>query len=168
MTPARMIICCYSQYQPLYDRLKREIQNIEFHSGIPNIIQDYYFLNTRVNNLIVFDELMTEVKNDTVIVDIFSRGRHNNTSVILLLQTLFPQGRPATDIVLNSQYLILFDNHIDRHQILLLARRIYQKLTYKLTKAYETAISIPYGFIYILKSHYSRTPKTDRQSIERK
>jgi hypothetical protein len=37
-TPARMIICCYSQYQPLYDRLKREIQNIEFHSGIPNII----------------------------------------------------------------------------------------------------------------------------------
>ena len=111
---------------------------------------------------------MTEVKNDTVIVDIFSRGRHNNTSVILLLQTLFPQGRPATDIVLNSQYLLLFDSHIDRHRILLLAKRIYQKLTDKLTKAYETATSIPYGFTYILKSHYSRTPKTDRQSIERK
>jgi hypothetical protein len=59
------IIWCYSQYQPLYDRLKREIQNIEFHSGIPDDISEDYFLDTKVNNLIVLDDLMTEVKNDT-------------------------------------------------------------------------------------------------------
>jgi hypothetical protein len=84
-------------------------------------------LDTKVNNLIVLDDLMTEVKNDTRIGDIFSRGQHKNTSVILLLQNLFPQGKAARDIALNSQYLILFNNPIDRHQIVLLARRIYPK-----------------------------------------
>ena len=84
-------------------------------------------MDTKVNNLIVLDDLMTEVKNDTRIGDIFSRGRHKNTSVILLLQNLFPQGKAARDIALNSQYLLLFNNPIDRHQIVLLARRIYPK-----------------------------------------
>jgi hypothetical protein len=65
--------------------LSCEIQNIEFHSGIPDDISEDYFLDTKVNNLIVLDDLMTEVKNDTRIGDIFSRGRHKNTSVILLL-----------------------------------------------------------------------------------
>ena len=72
--PTQRIIWCYSQYQPLYDRFKREIQNIEFHSGIPDEISEDYFLDTKVNNLIVLDDLMTEVKNDTRIGDIFSRG----------------------------------------------------------------------------------------------
>jgi hypothetical protein len=40
---------------------------------------------------------MTEVKNDTRIGDIFSRGRHKNTSVILLLQNLFPQGKAKSN-----------------------------------------------------------------------
>ena len=161
--PMHRIIWCYSQYQPLYDTLKHEIPQIEFVQGIPDSISEDYYLDPKINNLIVLDDLMTEVKNDTRIADMFSRGRHRNASVILLLQNVFPQGKAARDIALNSQYLVLFNNPVDRLQILTLARRIYPKNPKKLLNAYHSAISIPYG--NLLVDLRATTPEHERLKI---
>ena len=37
----------------------------------------------------------------------------------------FPQGKACRDIILNTQYMVLFNNPIDRQQVVTLARRIY-------------------------------------------
>ena len=41
------ITWCYNQYQPLYDTLKDEVQNIEFVRGIPDDISEEYFLTPK-------------------------------------------------------------------------------------------------------------------------
>ena len=41
--------------------------------------------------LLVIDDLMTEAWHSSLVSDIFSKGRHLNVSVILILQSYFPQ-----------------------------------------------------------------------------
>ena len=143
------IIWCYNQYQPLYDTLKDEVQNIEFVRGIPDDISEEYFLNPRITNLIVLDDLMSVVKNDTRMADMFSHERHRYTSVVLILQNIFPQGKASRDIALNSQYLVLFNSPVDRMQIMTLARRIYPRNPEKFMNMYEKAITAPYGNLLV-------------------
>ena len=63
----------------------------------------------------MFDDLMTEAKCDQRIADLFTKGSHHrNISVVYLTQNLFPQGKACRDIILNTQYMVLFNNPIDR------------------------------------------------------
>ena len=69
---------------------------------------------------------MTKAKYDQRIADLFTKGSHHrNISIVYLTQNVFPQGRACRDIALNTQYLVLFNNPIDRQQVATLARRIY-------------------------------------------
>ena len=62
----------------------------------------------------MFDDLMTEAKCDQRIADLFTNGSHHrNISVVYLTQNLFPQGKASMDIILNTQYMVLFNNPID-------------------------------------------------------
>ena len=79
------------------------------------------------------------------------------TTEIYLLCTLpktcFPQGTACRDIALNTQYLVLFNNPIDRQQVATLARRIYPSTSAMFMKRFEEATSQPYGYLVIdLKS----------------
>ena len=74
----------------------------------------------------MFDDLMTEAKCDQINADLFTKGSHHrNISVVYLTQNLFPQGKACRDIILNTQYMVLFNNPINRQQVATLARRIY-------------------------------------------
>ena len=75
--PSERIICCYGQWQPLYEDLQKKLPSIEFVHGIPEYLNSSQFINPSQRNLIVFNDLMTEAKCDQRIADIFSRGSHH-------------------------------------------------------------------------------------------
>ena len=104
---------------------------------------------------------MTEAKCEQRIANLFNKGSHHrNISVVYLTQNLFPQGKACRDIILNTQYMALFNNHIDRQQVVTLARRIYPSMSAVFMKQFERATSYPYGHLVIdLKSD---TPEKDR------
>ena len=148
------IIWCFGQWQSLYDDIRKKIPWIEFVKGIPDYLNSENYIDTNKRNLLVFDYLMTEAKCDQRIADLFTRGSHHkNLSVVYLTQNLFPQGKACRDIALNTQYMVLFNNPIDRQQVATLARKIYPSTSAIFMKRFEQATSRPYGYLIIdLKS----------------
>ena len=127
--PPERILWCFGQWQPLYEDLQKRILCIEFIRGIPDYLDNAQFIDPSKRNLIIFDDLMTEAKCDQRIADLFTKGSHHrNISIVYLTQNVFPQGRACRDITLNTQYLVLFNNPIDRQQVATLARRIYPSI----------------------------------------
>ena len=114
-------------------------------------------INVGKRNLLVFDDLMTEANCDQRIADLFTKGSHHrNISIVYLTQNLFPQGKACRDIILNIQYMVLFNNPIDRQQVATLARRVYPSMSAVFMKRFEQATSYPYGHLVIdLKSNTS-------------
>ena len=118
--------------------------------GIPDYLNSTQFINPGKRNLIIFDDLMTEAKCDQRMADLFTKGSHyRNISIVYLTQNLFPQGKACRDIALNTQYLVLFNNPIDRQQVRTLARRIYPSTSAMFMKRFEEAISRPYGYLVV-------------------
>ena len=148
------IIWCFGQWQPLYDNIRKRIPRIEFVNGIPDHLNDHHYIDVSKRNVLVFDDLMTEAKCDQRIADLFTKGSHHrNISVVYLTQNLFPQWKVCRDIILNTQYMVLFNNPIDRQQVATLARRIYPFTSAVFIKRFERATSYPYGHLVIdLKS----------------
>ena len=109
-------------------------------------------------NVLVFDDLMTEAKCDQRIANLFTKGSHHrNISIVYLIQNSFPQGKACRDIILNTQYMVLFNNPIDRQQVVTLARRIYPSTSATFMKQFEQATSYLYGHLVIdLKFDTSR------------
>ena len=159
--PPERILWCFGQWQPLYEELQKRIPYIEFVHGIPDHIQNPQFINAGTRNLIILDDLMTEAKCDQRIADLFTKGSHHrNISIVYLTQNVFPQGKACRDIALNTQYLVLFNNQIDRQQVATLARRIYPSTSVTFMKRFEEATSRPYGYLVVdLKSS---TPEQGR------
>ena len=124
--PPQRILWCFGQWQPLYDDIQKRIPWIEFVHGIPDYLNSSQYIDVNKRNLLIFDDLMTEAKFDQRIADLFTKGSHRrNISIVYLTQNLFPQGKACRDIALNTQYLVLLNNPIDRQQVATLARRIY-------------------------------------------
>ena len=76
----------YTQWQPLYDRLQSTLgKGITFTQGLPNVNDNLEDISDKVHNLWVLDDLMDEAVQSPIISQLFTRGRHRNLSVILLL-----------------------------------------------------------------------------------
>ena len=155
--PPERILWCFGQWQPLYENLQKKIPYIEFVHGIPDYLHSSHFISPDKRNLIILDDLMTEAKCDQRIADLFTKGSHHrNISIVYLTQNVFPQGKACRDIALNTQYLVLFNNPIDRLQVTTLAKRIYPTSSAIFMKRFEEATSRPYGYLVVdLKSSTS-------------
>ena len=138
------IIWCFGQWQPVYDNIRKKIPKIEFVNGIPNHLNNQHYINVSKRNILVLYDLMTETKCYQRIVDLFTKGsQHRNISVVYLTQNLFHQGKVFRDIILNTQYMVLFNNPIERQQLATLARRIYPSTSTVFMKRFERATSYP-------------------------
>ena len=155
--PPERILWCFGQWQPLYEDLQESIQCIEIIRGIPDYLDNAQFIDLSKRNLIIFDDLMTKAKCDQTIADLFTKGSHHrNIFIVYLTQNVFPQGRACRDIALNTQYLVLFNNPIDRQQVATLARRIYPSTSVTFMRKFEDAMARPYGYLVLdLKSSTS-------------
>lgn len=102
-----------------------EEPEFEFLKGLPDFYEE--------DCLIVIDDFLHHLNEK--IADLFVAGcHHRRTSVILILQNLFPRAKVMRDISLNSHYLVLFKNPRDMNQVNCLARQLYpQKSNFTLT-----------------------------------
>ena len=118
----------YNQWQQRYDALRRVLRKrIQFTQGLPDLSEDLKEINPEYNNILVFDDLISQAIDSPVLSQLFTQGRHRNASVILLLQNMFPKGKYNTDINRNAQYVVLFRSPSDRKHIDILAERTFAK-----------------------------------------
>ena len=94
------------------------------------------------------DDLATDASKDSRITDLFTKGSHHrNFSVIALNQNLYFSRDPTQRQ--NCHYLILFNNPVERQQVLTLARQIYPKNLSELLSHFEDAIRRQYGYLLV-------------------
>ena len=149
----------YNQWQQRYDALKRVLRKrIQFTHGLPDLSEDLNEINPEYNNILVFDDLMSQAIDSPVLSQLFTQGRHRNASVILLLQNMFPKGKYKTDISRNAQYVVLFRSPSDRKQIDIFAERAFAKDRKNFMSAYAKETLKPYGYILI-----DNQPKTTNE-----
>lgn len=146
--PPENIIWCYGEYQPTYSELSKDIPYIKFIEGFPDEVVSN--LDTSKRNLIIIDDLMSEIGNDKRVTALFTKGSHHkNLSVILILQNLFHQSKEMRTISLNSHYLVIFRNPRDKSQINHLAKQMYPGNIKFLQESFKDATSKPYGYLLI-------------------
>ena len=92
------------------------LPNLQFEEGLPNAS----LFNPKTRNLIVIDDLMAETESQ--VTTLFTKkSHHSNTSVLYLVQNLFPKNKESCTIRLNAQYMVVFKILRDTSQITHLA-----------------------------------------------
>ena len=143
----------YNQWQPRYDEIKQALKKkIWFEQGLPDLNEDLREIKPEVNNILVFDDLMSQASDSPVLSQLFTQGRHRNASVILLLQNMFPKGKFNTDISRNDLYKVLFRLPGDRKQIDIMAEQTFAKDRKNVLSGYVKETEKPFGYI-ILDNH---------------
>ena len=146
--PPERIIICYSHWQPSYNDMQDSIPNIEFMRGIPSNLEQDSFLDTSKRNLIIFDDLMSDIGKDNRMTDLFTKGSHHrNLSVIVLMQNFY-EPRTVT-MRRNCQYLILGNMPMDLQTIKTMSQRMFPDKPKYMMDVYKEATSKPYGFLVI-------------------
>ena len=143
------IIWLYKRWQSAYNEVKRVVYpSIEFVQGIPNNLEKDDFLDVKVNNLIVLDDLMSTASKDQRVTDLFTEGSHHrNLSVIAINQNLYYSKDPTQRR--NCHYIALFNNPVDQQPVLTLARQMYPRRSQMFMDAYEKAVAKPYGYLLV-------------------
>ena len=102
------VFVLYKSYQPLYDRMKQEL-DIPVHLFEKTLPSEDVLEGPAKYPLILIDDGFCP-ENQALIVDLFCRlGHHLNLSVILICQTIFDGSNPALRIChRNAKALIIF------------------------------------------------------------
>ncbi|KAK3741878.1 hypothetical protein QZH41_013361 [Actinostola sp. cb2023] len=148
--PPQRIVSSYSQWQPAYEQMQQTLPGIEFVKGIPHDLDEDWYFDPKVNNLIVIDDQMAETSNDQRILNLFTKGSHHrNLSVIFLCQNVYFQGKIMRTLSLNAAYLVLFKNPRDKLQITTLGKQMYPGKTDQFLHKYEAAVERLYGYLFV-------------------
>lgn len=140
--PPDQVTWCYAEYQA---GLEAKLPGVKFQAGLNVDELDY-----SQRNLVIIDDMMTELGNDKKLANIFTKGSHHkNLSVIFIIQNLFYQAQQMRNISLNAHYLIIFKNVRDKSQIQHLAKQMYPGQTQYLLDAFRMATEKPHGYILI-------------------
>ena len=129
----------YGEWQSAYENL--DIPNLHLE-GLPTSF------DASKRNIVVLDDLMAET--DERVTNLFTKKSHHcNTSVIYLVQNLFPKNKESRTISLNSQYIVVFKNPRDVSQMTTLAKQMYSGRVKFVQEAFADATSTPYGYIFV-------------------
>ena len=144
----------YGEWQSAYENL--DIPNVRLEQGLPTVF------DTGKRNVVVLDDLMAET--DGRVTDLFTKkSHHSNTSVIYLVQNLFPKHKESRTISLNAQYMVVFKNPRDASQVTHLAKQMYPGCVKFVQDAFKDATSVPY--VYLLVDLKQDTPEDMRLRI---
>lgn len=138
------VLWAYGMWQPLYNEPTQ--YNISYIEGLPSIedIKSYQ------PNLIVIDDLMTELGGKKILADLFTKGSHHmNFSVFFIVQNMFHQASQMRNISLNAHYIILMKNLRDKAQVSYLGRQLFPENPKYFMDAYNDATNKQYGYIVI-------------------
>ena len=142
----RQIILCYKTWQPRYDLIKADVQNIRFHQGVLESSQ----IDSLFNTILIFDDLNNECINSEPIMNLYTVGSHHqNISVFVLSQNIFSKGRFSRELSLNSNYLIIFMNPRDQLQLKILSSQMFPGKTKFLVEAFNDATKLAHGYLLL-------------------
>jgi ABC-type methionine transport system ATPase subunit len=117
---------------------------VEFVEGLPDIST----LDPKQRNLVIIDDLMDET--DGRVTKLFTKKSHHmNTSVVYIVQNLFPKNKESRTISLNAQYIVMFKNPRDASQVTTLAKQMNPGQVKYLQSAFDKATSRPYGYLLV-------------------
>ena len=153
--PPERIVWCYGRWQKTYASMAETMPEVEFVDGLP----DPNTFRPETRTLVVLDDLMAET--DSRVTILFTKKSHLcNTSVVYLLQNLFPKGKENRTISLNAQCMVLLKSPRDAGQVGQLAKQMYPGRVKYMQDAFKDATSTPYGYLLIDLKH--ETPEVAR------
>ena len=148
--PPTRILYCYRIYQPLFDEMEQNVPNFRSKQVLPSSEEIDEFTADRCHKLIVVDDLMHKVVQDKEMELLFTQGTHHRcVSVILITQNLYPGGKHARTIALNTWYTILMKNLRDVSQVGILGRQLYPGRGKAFMKANEDAVGSREGYLIV-------------------
>lgn len=157
------ILYAFGMWQPLFERIEREISSITFVQGIPDKETLERFTGEYGNILLVLDDVMGMGVNNIEVMNLFTTySHHMGITVLFLLQNVFPPGKYMRTISLNAHYIILFKNSRDEQQVKTLARQIFPNQSKYFMDAYKKATDIPYSYLCV--TLYPGTAERNRLS----
>lgn len=116
--------------------------------GIPLDLDQNSFIHPRTRNLVILDDLMSTASKDSRINELFTEGSHHrNLSVIAINQNLYYNKDPTQRR--NCHYMVLFNNPVDKQQIMTLSRQMYPENSQHLLRHFKEATSKPYGYLLV-------------------
>jgi hypothetical protein len=135
----------YGQWQSCYSEPIDGVE-IKYIDGLPSLTD----LEEEKPQLVIIDDLMSEVGNDKKVGNLFTKGSHHmGISVIFVVQNMFHQGSQMRTISLNSHYIIILKNPRDRSQVGHLGRQLFPSNGKYFLEAFSDATSKPYGYLCI-------------------
>ena len=167
------VLYCFNVWQPLFDEMQKEIDDIHFHEGLPNEDDIMKFSQDKEHSICVLDDLADQAKDSYFVQKLFCvLSHHRNITVILITHNLFEKGKTSRTINLNSHYIILFQNMRDEMQVRALARQIHPENSKYFIQAYKLAVEDKrYGYLIIdlsvgaLKKYHLRSGFLPGQDI---
>ena len=140
--PPEKITRCYGEWQEAY--ATTDLTHVRFEEGL---LKESMFEST-TRNLIVIDDLMTET--DERVTTLFTKkSHHRNTSVLYLVQNLFPKNKESRTISLNTHYMVVFKNPRDATQMSNLTRQMYPGRTKFALDAFKDETTVPHGYLLV-------------------
>lgn len=123
-TPDQIIICYQYWQNNIYPALEDVVgKKIRFIKGLPENIETT--IQSCDNTLLILDDLQTDIKHRTDVLNLFTRGGHHKSiSTILITQNLFAEGPIFRDLRWNSHYVVVMRSPRDMSQIQCFARQI--------------------------------------------
>ena len=142
--PPTKVVYAYSAWQPVFDEMK----GVEFHQGLPTQQDLDEWSNPGTHLVLVLDDLMGEACSSESVMSIFTiQCHHKNITVLFLTQNVFPPGKYARSISLNSHYIILCKSKRDLLQIQTLGKQIFPGQSSFFVASYQDAVSQPFGYL---------------------
>ena len=134
-----------SQQHEIFEELDMKLRNISFVKGLPS--EDIVdFVHERAGKkLIVIDDLMEEASKRSDVKHLFTRGRHEDISVIFLSQNTFHQSKHYLEMSRNTDYFVLFKNVRDTSIIKTIGSRM--GIVKFLSQAYKDATREPFSYL---------------------
>ena len=124
--PPSKILYCYGIHQDLFEQMERYVPHFYSKQGLPTVEELDEFTRDKQHKLIIIDDLMHEVMQNKDMELLFTQEtRHKCVSVILITQNLYPGGKHARTIALNTWYMVLMKNLRDVSQVSILGRQLY-------------------------------------------
>ena len=119
---------------------------VTYLEGIPD---DFDFVEPF--SILVLDDLMTEVKDNPSITNLFTRvTHHKNVFVIFITQNFFTHCKENISQRRNCQYVCLFKNPADSSEIRSISLKMYPSNSKFLIRAFKDATSRhPHGYLMV-------------------
>lgn len=164
--PPAQVLYCYGIHQDLFDHMERTIPNFYSKEGLPSKEEMNDFTRDKKHKLIIIDDLMHQVMENKEMELLFTQGTHHRcVSVFLITQNMYPGGKHARTIALNTWYMVLMTNFRDVSQVGILGRQLYPGQAKGFLKAYENAISAKHGYFVIDMSPHAENKYRLRTNV---